>query len=216
MAVANMHAESLRGDDKDAARLVQFNEVLSQLDSAMEQKNLQFALLMGDLNTRTNSEGHRLLLTHCTDTHPDPDNVASTMWRDHTESKQYSDKRYYDRVLQVGTEQYQVHRWRTADLGSDHLGVIVDFEPTPAVEEKENAGNAAACEPTTRSVSKMVCSQCRCPVRVCIDGNIGAGKSTILRQLASEYPVREEPLDDWGDLLDAYYKDPKRHAYDLQ
>jgi deoxyadenosine/deoxycytidine kinase len=46
---------------------------------------------------------------------------------------------------------------------------------------------------------------------VSIEGNIGSGKSTILQALAAEgYTVQEEPLDEWGPLLDMYYQDPAR------
>lgn len=47
-------------------------------------------------------------------------------------------------------------------------------------------------------------------VRVCVEGNIGCGKSTALARLAAARPdmaVHLEPVDEWGDLLDRYYRD---------
>lgn len=47
-------------------------------------------------------------------------------------------------------------------------------------------------------------------MRVCVEGNIGAGKSSCLeavRKALPEVQVFKEPLDEWGDLLDAFYAD---------
>jgi len=46
---------------------------------------------------------------------------------------------------------------------------------------------------------------------VAIEGNIGSGKSSVLELLSSrleEVAVHQEPIDEWGDLLDLYYADP--------
>ena len=46
---------------------------------------------------------------------------------------------------------------------------------------------------------------------VSIEGNIGSGKSSALATLAANwrgYTVHQEPIDEWGDLLDLYYTDP--------
>jgi deoxyadenosine/deoxycytidine kinase len=52
---------------------------------------------------------------------------------------------------------------------------------------------------------------------ICIDGNIGAGKSTVLDELKSRgYWVFQEDLPNWNWCLDLYYKDPKRWAFTLQ
>ena len=49
------------------------------------------------------------------------------------------------------------------------------------------------------------------PIICCIDGNIGAGKSTILNNLGEKgYLVFEEDLNNWGNLLNLFYEDPKR------
>ncbi len=57
-------------------------------------------------------------------------------------------------------------------------------------------------------MSKIVC---------CVDGNIGAGKSTVLSELRRRgYYVFQEPLDEWGVYLDAFYKDPTKHGFILQ
>lgn len=51
---------------------------------------------------------------------------------------------------------------------------------------------------------------------ISIEGNIGAGKSSLLRALSSEYQIIEEPLGDWEECLSRYYKYPYSSAYDLQ
>jgi deoxyadenosine/deoxycytidine kinase len=49
------------------------------------------------------------------------------------------------------------------------------------------------------------------PKICCIDGNIGAGKSTILNHLKENgYVIFEEDLSNWGSLLSLFYEDPKR------
>lgn len=46
-------------------------------------------------------------------------------------------------------------------------------------------------------------------MRVSLEGNIGSGKSTVLQALASQgFVVKEEPIHEWGTLLDKYYDDP--------
>jgi deoxyadenosine/deoxycytidine kinase len=59
-------------------------------------------------------------------------------------------------------------------------------------------------------------------VDIIVDGNIGVGKSTILK-IMQDYPdeaidVSQEPVDIWNKLglLDKFYKDPKRWAYTFQ
>ena len=55
------------------------------------------------------------------------------------------------------------------------------------------------------------------PQICCIDGNIGAGKSTILNKLKDEgYLVFEEDLSNWGTILDKFYQDPTRWMCTLQ
>jgi deoxyadenosine/deoxycytidine kinase len=44
-------------------------------------------------------------------------------------------------------------------------------------------------------------------MRVCVEGNIGSGKSTALAEITS-LTVRQEPVKHWGPLLDLYYADP--------
>lgn len=46
-------------------------------------------------------------------------------------------------------------------------------------------------------------------MRIAVEGNIGAGKSTVLAALGRlGVPVVPEPLDQWGTLLDAFYASP--------
>ncbi|KAF6254953.1 P-loop containing nucleoside triphosphate hydrolase protein, partial [Scenedesmus sp. NREL 46B-D3] len=53
----------------------------------------------------------------------------------------------------------------------------------------------------------------RRPLRICIDGNIGSGKSTIMDMLydtlpLSEWQVMTEPILHWEDLLAPFYQAP--------
>jgi deoxyadenosine/deoxycytidine kinase len=51
----------------------------------------------------------------------------------------------------------------------------------------------------------------------CIDGNIGAGKTTVLRELASRgFEVTEEDVTAWQPLLTAFYADAERWSFTLQ
>ena len=65
------------------------------------------------------------------------------------------------------------------------------------------------------------------PIVISLDGNIGAGKTTMLGYLRKEYPnihYIDEPVDTWmnlkdengNDLLSLFYKDTPRWAYTLQ
>lgn len=49
---------------------------------------------------------------------------------------------------------------------------------------------------------------------VCVEGNIGSGKSTLLHRLQQEHNVvvKEEPIGDWGKLIDLYYDTPTQWA----
>jgi hypothetical protein len=67
-------------------------------------------------------------------------------------------------------------------------------------------------------------------LRIALEGNIAAGKSTLLRLLEDEldYIAVPEPLSKWqgvgangtancgGNLLELFYKDPKRWGYTFQ
>ena len=51
---------------------------------------------------------------------------------------------------------------------------------------------------------------------VCIDGNIGAGKTTVLQEIEKKgYPVYYEPFQD-NPWLPLYYQDPKKYALNTQ
>lgn len=54
-------------------------------------------------------------------------------------------------------------------------------------------------------------------MRVCVEGNIGCGKSTALGLLSGSdgLHVFPEPLEQWGNLLDNFYKDPSAWALPL-
>ena len=57
-----------------------------------------------------------------------------------------------------------------------------------------------------------------------VEGNIGSGKSTFLKKLATEFKVVQEPVDEWSrmrnangkNILEEFYEDPKRNAYLFQ
>lgn len=62
---------------------------------------------------------------------------------------------------------------------------------------------------------------------ISIEGNIGSGKSTILKVIRENFPelmILDEPLTEWenvGDnkninLLELYYKDSKRYGFTFQ
>ena len=66
------------------------------------------------------------------------------------------------------------------------------------------------------------------PIRIfSLDGNIGVGKSTLLKQIAQQFPeilIVQEPVDVWTalknsdgqNLLELFYKDKQRYAYTFQ
>jgi thymidylate kinase len=45
---------------------------------------------------------------------------------------------------------------------------------------------------------------------VCLEGNIGAGKSSVLDALRADYDVIPEPIERWGSLLALHYADAAR------
>ena len=55
------------------------------------------------------------------------------------------------------------------------------------------------------------------PIVISIEGGIAIGKSTLCEKLEEcGYKVFKEGLDEWGNVLDLFYKDPKRNCYLLQ
>lgn len=58
-------------------------------------------------------------------------------------------------------------------------------------------------------------------MRISIDGNIAAGKSTVFSSLATRPAIRDvatlfpEPLDEWGEILELYFKDRDTWALPL-
>lgn len=62
------------------------------------------------------------------------------------------------------------------------------------------------------------------PLIIALEGNIGSGKSTILKGLETHgFKVLQEPLDEWdsyrdsnGSMLEHLYRDPKKHAFTFQ
>lgn len=55
------------------------------------------------------------------------------------------------------------------------------------------------------------------PIIICIDGNIGVGKSTLLDELKNRgNTVIKEDVDTWGWCLNNYYNNQNRWAFTLQ
>ena len=55
-------------------------------------------------------------------------------------------------------------------------------------------------------------------MRIIVEGNIGSGKSTVLAALGEAFPgslVRVEPVHEWADELELFYKDPAKWALPL-
>jgi deoxyadenosine/deoxycytidine kinase len=44
---------------------------------------------------------------------------------------------------------------------------------------------------------------------IIIDGNIGSGKTTVIRSLKKYYECIEEPVNEWAPYLEEFYKDMK-------
>ena len=55
-------------------------------------------------------------------------------------------------------------------------------------------------------------------MRVCIEGNVGSGKSSVLAAVAvpAGVGVFPEPIEEWGDLLGLYYANPAEYALAFQ
>lgn len=52
-------------------------------------------------------------------------------------------------------------------------------------------------------------------MRIAIEGNIGSGKSTVLKHLAAVFPdaaLMPEPVDEWADILPLFYQKPSEWA----
>jgi len=49
-------------------------------------------------------------------------------------------------------------------------------------------------------------------MKICIEGNVGGGKSTLLRKIneKTRLPIFLEPVDEWAQWLSLFYEDPKR------
>ena len=58
----------------------------------------------------------------------------------------------------------------------------------------------------------------RKPLIVFVEGNIGAGKSTLIRYISKCMDVRvlEEPVNEWSDALQLYYADREKYATSFQ
>ncbi|XP_035719841.1 deoxynucleoside kinase-like isoform X1 [Vespa mandarinia] len=74
-----------------------------------------------------------------------------------------------------------------------------------------------------RIMSRTPCKTYKRPFTVCVEGNIGSGKTTFLNHFKSydNTVVLQEPVELWRDvagvnLLELMYKDPKRYAFIFQ
>lgn len=100
----------------------------------------------------------------------------------------------------------------------------------PFSENTAMSSRDASSSPITSSSSVSVSASA--PVIISIDGNIGSGKSTKVRDLEKYYTEQgrtdvifiQEPVDAWNSVVDEngvtilsnYYKDQKRFAFRLQ
>lgn len=57
-------------------------------------------------------------------------------------------------------------------------------------------------------------------MKVVFDGNIGCGKSSILKMIQNNNPIEmnvyNEPLHDWSKWLELFYTDMKKHSFGFQ
>lgn len=58
---------------------------------------------------------------------------------------------------------------------------------------------------------------CKSQLRISIDGNGACGKSTVLKTISekTDLPVFAEPVEEWKEWLQIYYKDARRWAFTL-
>lgn len=49
----------------------------------------------------------------------------------------------------------------------------------------------------------------------CIEGNIGVGKTTLIKSITKDFPCFEEPVEEWT-LLENFYENPKEFAFSFQ
>lgn len=81
---------------------------------------------------------------------------------------------------------------------------------------------------TMKEIAAGLIPEAAKPIRIfSLDGNIGVGKSTLLKQIAQQFPeilIIQEPVDVWTalknsdgqNLLELFYKDKQRYAYTFQ
>jgi len=54
-------------------------------------------------------------------------------------------------------------------------------------------------------------------MQICIEGNIGSGKSTVCEALQNKgFQVIPEPIEEWKEWLSLFYSDRKRWAFSFQ
>lgn len=53
-------------------------------------------------------------------------------------------------------------------------------------------------------------------MKITIGGNIGCGKTTLIRSLNPAFNVKPEPIEKWGSWLDLFYSDMKRFCLSFQ
>lgn len=90
----------------------------------------------------------------------------------------------------------------------------------------------SSCDASSAPITSPSSASASAPVIISIDGNIGSGKSTKVRDLEKYYTEQgrtdvifiQEPVDAWNSVVDEngvtilsnYYKDQKRFAFRLQ
>jgi deoxyadenosine/deoxycytidine kinase len=53
-------------------------------------------------------------------------------------------------------------------------------------------------------------------MKITVGGNIGCGKTTLIRTLDPKWNVKPEPIEKWGSWLDLFYSDMKRFCFSFQ
>ena len=102
----------------------------------------------------------------------------------------------------------------------------------PFSENTTMSSRDTSCVSASEPESASTSSATTAPVIISVDGNIGSGKSTKVRDLENYYKEKgrtdvifiQEPVDSWNSVVDEngvtilsnYYKDQKRFAFRLQ
>lgn len=96
-----------------------------------------------------------------------------------------------------------------------------DQEPAAALPIPDLPGTPSLHSVSSLDTDTGASSEGNTPIRICIEGNIGCGKSTVLTKLQElqnqsfwdEWHMLPEPVDDWNPLLGPFYSAPTGTCY---